>query len=82
MKTIWFMDLPKDEQEGFKKEVKSAKNVLDKLEDIVRSRLKDIVVTEDYDSPSWAFKQADRNGYNRALMEIINILNLDHEVNK
>jgi hypothetical protein len=76
------MDLPKDEQEGFKKEVKSAKNVLDKLEDIVRSRLKDIVVTEDYDSPSWAFKQADRNGYNRALMEIINILNLDHEVNK
>lgn len=82
MKTIWFMDLPKDEQEGFKKEVKSAKNVLDKLEDIVRSRLKDIVVTEDYDSPSWAFKQADRNGYNRALTEIINILNLDHEVNK
>jgi hypothetical protein len=76
------MDLPKDEQEGFKKEVKSAKNVLDKLEDIVKSRLKDIVVTEDYDSPSWAFKQADRNGYNRALMEIINILNLDHEVNK
>lgn len=82
MKTIWFMDLPKDEQEGFKKEVKSAKNVLDKLEDIVRSRLKEIVVTEDYDSPSWAFKQADRNGYNRALTEIINILNLDHEVNK
>lgn len=82
MKTIWFMDLPKDEQEGFKKEVKSAKNVLDKLEQIVKSRLKEIVVIEDYDSPSWAYKQADRNGYNRALTEIINILNLDHEVNK
>jgi hypothetical protein len=82
MKTIWFMDLPKDEQEGFKKEVKSAKNVLEKLEQIVKSRLKEIVVIEDYDSPSWAYKQADRNGYNRALTEIINILNLDHEVNK
>jgi hypothetical protein len=74
------MDLPKDEQEGFKREVKSAKNVLDKLEQIVKSKTKEIVVTDDYDSPSWAYKQADRNGYNRALIEIINILHLDQEV--
>lgn len=80
MKTIWFMDLPKDEQEGFKKEVKSAKNVLDKLEQIVQNKIKEIVITNDYDSPSWAYKQADRNGYNRALTEIINILHLDQEV--
>lgn len=80
MKTIWFMDLPKDEQEGFKREVKSAKNVLDKLEQIVQNRIKQIVITDDYDSPSWAYKQADRNGYNRALTEIINILHLDQEV--
>jgi hypothetical protein len=74
------MDLPKDEQEGFKREVKSAKNVLDKLEQIVQNRIKEIVITNDYDSPSWAYKQADRNGYNRALTEIINILHLDQEV--
>jgi hypothetical protein len=80
VKTIWFMDLPKDEQEGFKREVKSAKNVLDKLEQIVQNRIKEIVITNDYDSPSWAYKQADRNGYNRALTEIINILHLDQEV--
>lgn len=80
MKTIWFMDLPKDEQEGFKREVKSAKNVLDKLEQIVQNKIKEIVITNDYDSPSWAYKQADRNGYNRALTEIINILHLDQEV--
>lgn len=80
MKTIWFMDLPKDEQDGFKKEVKSAKNVLDKLEQIVQKKIKEIVVLDDYDSPSWAYKQADRNGYNRALTEIINILHLDQEV--
>lgn len=80
MKTIWFMDLPKDEQEGFKKQVKSAKDVLEKLEQIVKHKIKEIVVSDDYDSPSWAFKQADRNGYNRALTEIINILNLDQEV--
>ncbi len=80
MKTIWFMDLPKDEQDGFKREIKSAKNVLDKLEQIVQNRIKEIVITNDYDSPSWAYKQADRNGYNRALTEIINILHLDQEV--
>jgi hypothetical protein len=74
------MDLPKDEQDGFKREVKSAKNVLDKLEQIVQNRIKQIVITDDYDSPSWAYKQADRNGYNRALTEIINILHLDQEV--
>jgi len=80
VKTIWFMDLPKDEQDGFKREVKSAKNVLDKLEQIVQNRIKQIVIADDYDSPSWAYKQADRNGYNRALTEIINILHLDQEV--
>jgi hypothetical protein len=74
------MDLPKDEQDGFKREIKSAKNVLDKLEQIVNSKIKEIVIANDYDSPSWAYKQADRNGYNRALTEIINILHLDQEV--
>ena len=74
MKTIWFMDLPKDKQEGFKRQVTSAKDVLEKLEEIVRYKLKDVVLTDDYDNPSWAYKQADRNGYNRALTEVLNIL--------
>lgn len=74
MKTIWFMDLPKDQQEGFKKQISSAKDVLVKLEEIVKGKMKDVVLSEDYDNPSWAYKQADRNGYNRALTEVLNIL--------
>ena len=74
MKTIWFMDLHKDQQEGFKKQVSSAKDVLEKLEEIVKSKMKEVVLSEDYDNPSWAYKQADRNGYNRALTEVLNIL--------
>lgn len=74
MKTIWFMDLPKDQQEGFKRQISSAKDVLEKLELIVQSKMKDVVLSEDYDNPSWAYKQADRNGYNRALTEVLNIL--------
>jgi hypothetical protein len=74
MKTIWFMDLPKDQQEGFKRQVSSAKDVLEKLEHILNSKKKEVVLSEDYDSSSWAYKQADRNGYNRALTEVLNIL--------
>jgi hypothetical protein len=74
MKTIWFMDLPKDQQEGFKKQISSSKDVLEKLEKIIKEKIKEVVLSEDYDSPSWAYKQADRNGYNRALTEVLNIL--------
>lgn len=74
MKTIWFMDLPKAQQEGFKRQVSSAKDVLEKLEEIVKTKMKEVVLSEDYDNPSWAYKQADRNGYNRALTEVLNIL--------
>ena len=74
MKTIWFMDLPKDQQDGFKRQVSSAKDVLEKLEEIVKTKMKEVVLSEDYDNPSWAYKQADRNGSNRALTEVLNIL--------
>jgi len=68
------MDLPKDQQEGFKKQISSSKDVLEKLEKIIKDKIKEVVLTEDYDNPSWAYKQADRNGYNRALTEVLNIL--------
>ncbi len=74
MKTIWFMDLPKDQQEDFKKQVSSSKDVLEKLESILKTKIKEVTLSEDYDNPSWAYKQADRNGYNRALTEVLNIL--------
>jgi hypothetical protein len=74
LKTIWFMDLPKDQQEGFKKQISSSKDVLEKLEKIIKDKIKEVVLTEDYENPSWAYKQADRNGYNRALTEVLNIL--------
>jgi hypothetical protein len=41
--------------------------------------LKDTGPEADYDSPSWAYKQADRIGYNRALTKVLDIINLDKE---
>lgn len=51
---------------------------------MLRTRLKEILEAElassetlrlkDYDSPNWAFKQADTNGYQRALRKIITLI--------
>lgn len=80
MKSIWFSHLKtKDEQEEFKKNVLGSKIVLDKLADIVYNKIKsqERSTVADYDSPSWAYRQADKVGYSRALEEIISILTMD-----
>lgn len=80
MKTIWFQDIKdKEVQEQFKKNVLSSKIVLDKLLQIVytKAKMEDRSKSNDYDSPSWAYRQADKIGYLRALKEIEDILTMD-----
>ena len=76
MKLTWFNHLPKDQQEGFKKQIRSATDVLERLEQMLQSKRTEVVLSHDYDNPSWAYKQADRNGYDRALTEVINLINM------
>lgn len=79
MQTQWFSHLPKPEQENFKRAVLSSEKVLDRAREIVYNMIK-VESLADYDSPSWAFKQADLNGYNRALRDVAALLNIsDHE---
>lgn len=80
MKSIWYSHLKTvDEQEEFKKNVLGSKIVLDKLKEIVynKSKSQEKSTTADYDSPSWAYRQADKVGYSRALEEIMSILTMD-----
>jgi len=72
----WFNNLPKQDQDKFKQEVLNSKKVLDKLLEIVYN-MRVESRTNDYDSPSWAFKQADMNGYNRALEEIATLIKIE-----
>lgn len=76
MKTTWFTNLPKDKQEDFKKLLASSRDVLERLTEILEAKKTEVVLSTDYDNPSWAYKQADRNGYDRALTEVINLLTL------
>lgn len=83
LKLDWTKDLPASEREDFTKIVLNSSLAIDKLRKIVYNRVisGEKVVVDDYDSPSWSHKQADLNGYNRALREILELLdfNGDHD---
>lgn len=76
LKTEWFKDLPPSEQENFKKIVFGSQKVLDKLAQIVYNKgiIENRITTSDYDSPSWAAKQAHLNGKAEAYREIIELI--------
>lgn len=80
IQTKWLEGL-KDplEREQFKQTVIGSKKVLDKAREIVYNSIKEAekVRISDYDSPSWSHKQADQNGYVRALREVMLLLEVN-----
>ncbi len=80
MKSHWFKECKtKEDKEKVKQTLFSNRESLLRLESILESLLKETPSSADYDSPSWAYKQADRIGYNRALNQVLDIINLDKE---
>lgn len=74
MDTRWYKGVKPEDKERRTKELKSYRNAFDELSVIVESLIKESVY--DYDSPSWAYKQADQNGANRALREVLNLIKM------
>jgi hypothetical protein len=80
MKSYWFKECKtKEDKEKVRQTILSNRQSLDRLKEILEPMLKETAPTTDYDSPSWAYKQADRIGYNRALTSVLDIINLDKE---
>jgi hypothetical protein len=78
MKAVWFKECKtKDDKASVRQILLSNQESLLRLESILESLLKETPSQTDYDSPSWAYKQADRIGYNRALNQVLDIINLD-----
>jgi hypothetical protein len=79
MQTRWYQHRPKSEQEEIKNIVVNSQKLLDILQEVCYNTIQNGVKTQeaDYDCPSWAFKQADLNGYLRAYNEILQLANLD-----
>lgn len=78
MQSIWFKGIPKEKREKREEEIKSYRNAFDALKEILESK-RERSIKSDYDSPSWAFKQADQNGANRMLDEVLKIITIDKD---
>lgn len=83
MQMRWFSHLkdPKDKA-AFKEYIQGSQKVLDRIKEICYNSIKNGEQSKesDYDSPSWAYKQADLNGYLRAYQEILSLVDIeDHD---
>ncbi len=74
MKTIWFKGLSQAEKEDRKKFLLSHKQTFDTLKEVLENGFHK--VDPNYDNASWAYKQADVNGANRMLQDIINLIDI------
>ena len=80
MKAAWFKDCKsKKQKEAVAQVLQSNRESLDRLKEVLEPMLKDTTPAADYDSPSWAYKQADRNGFNRAVTTVLDLINLDKD---
>jgi hypothetical protein len=82
MISAWTKHISNDEdKERFKSAVLGSKLVLQRLQALMDEMKTDTenqeLSTKLYDSPSWAFIQADANGYKRCLKQISKLINLD-----
>ena len=82
MKAAWYKKCKtQEDKDKVKQTLMSNRDSLLHLEEILESMLEDRPTTMDYDSPSWSHKMADRIGYNRALTQVLDLINLDKEQN-
>ena len=70
-----------EEKEKFKNSVLGSKHVLDRLNILINEMKEDAGQTElntkIYDIPNWDYRQADTNGFKRALKLVSKIITLD-----
>lgn len=68
----WLKGLTGEEKEKERKRVLASQKVLEQAAEILETFFEE--GTPDYSGPSWAYEQADRNGANRKLREVIKFL--------
>ena len=76
MQEIWFNGTKRDDRDKVKQDVALAHNAFKRLSSIIRGKLKSNS-SQDYDKAAWPFYQADNNGYNRALTEVLNFISTE-----
>lgn len=72
MQTDWYAGLSDEEKDDIINRVTRSRILLERLETIVDKWILEEEQSSktDYDSPSWAYRAADKEGYKRALRKI------------
>lgn len=80
MQAQWLANLKDPDRSNLEELILGNTKVLDRLSEICYNMLKSGDASkDDYDSPSWAYKQADKLGYQRALKQIILLCKVNKE---
>lgn len=78
MKTIWTKGLEPDAKDEMKLHFNGSAQLRKRLGSILNEKIdaknRESMKDDAYDNPSWAFKQADAQGYKRAMTEILSII--------
>jgi len=82
MITAWTKNLKTDEEkERFKNSILGSKIVLRRLQELLNEVEDDLdkteLSTDIYDKPNWDYRQADMNGFRRALKTVRKIITID-----
>jgi len=76
MQAVWFKGLnTKTAKEERRKELLSYRQAFEALQEHLRQWEKH-TTGADYNSPSWAYKQADQIGYNRAIQDVLKLIDI------
>ena len=78
MKTVWTAGMDADASTEITSDFKSAQTLRKRLDEILTNKInacrEECLSKTKYESPSWAYTQADAVGYERALKEVISII--------
>lgn len=78
MKSSWTAGLTGQPREEIEREFKASAHIRGRLSKILQEKIdskrKQKVSEDDYSFASWPYKQADYNGYERAMREILSLL--------
>ena len=79
LNVMWFIGCKPEEKQELENAIRSSTVVLDILTRVIEKEIAqtDISKLEDYDSPSWAFRQADRAGANRVLKNLLKMTKIE-----
>lgn len=78
MKKNWIAGLDKQRSDEIRRDFDASAGLRQRLTDLLNDKIavkrKEILSKDMYDSPSWTFYQADAIGYERAINEVISLI--------